>query len=162
MDFKCFKEKQRREAQLKVLAKYPHLIRALVMEKNQLPEVVEPSSPLITLLESIETADRGMIWRVKLSPSLGYNSELSFPTANALLKFLKPAQFIYGTWPAEDLRIKDFTQPVDICVLLSHCEKHPRVLRIKSRTLYLRRNGNGGVEGGNCAEEKSPPRRLAG
>lgn len=157
-----FKEKQRREAQFLVLARNPGLVRTLLMEKSQLPEVVEPSSPLISLIERIEKADRGMIWHVRLSPSLGYNSDLSFPTANALLKFLKPGPFMYGSWPADELRIKDFNQEIDICVLLAHCEKYPRVLRLSNRTLYLRRNGNGGVAGGGCEERKPQFRRLAG
>lgn len=134
-------DQARRNAQLYVMAKRPDLARAFV-RTGKLPDVVSPESPLIDLLESIEAPDRGMIWNVTLNPALGYQCTRAFPTAKALYEFLKPAEYMYGVWEAERLRIKEYTRAIRLEDLLLHSQRYPRLIRVQGVEVQARKQGD--------------------
>lgn len=76
------------------------------------PNAVRPTSPLITYLESIPPHERARMQNVRLSPTLGYQSGMRFPNAEQMLRYLKPSQWVVGTWPAESYRIQGFRRPI--------------------------------------------------
>ena len=75
---------------------------------GRLPNAVQPSSPLITFLESLTPRDRLQMVGVRLSPKLGYQSGAQFGNAEQMLRYLKPRPWVAGSWPAESCRIKSF------------------------------------------------------
>lgn len=75
---------------------------------GKMPDVVAPSSPLITYLESVSPRDRVRMTSVNLSPKLGYNSGMQFHNAQMMLNYLKPAPWMSGSWPAKSLQIGSF------------------------------------------------------
>ena len=66
-----------------------------------LPSVAKPSSPLITLLESLSPRDRSRIVGLKVGPALGYNGSRQFHTAHQALSWLIPANL--STMPASPI-----------------------------------------------------------
>lgn len=79
---------------------------------GELPNVIEPKSPLITYLESIPPRDRLHLKNVRISPKLGYQSSARFQNAAQMLNYLKPSAHMDYTWPAESCRIKSFSKPI--------------------------------------------------
>lgn len=74
------------------------------------PALIEPRSPLITLLEQYSACERLYMRGITLTPKLGYTGHLKFRDAQRLYRWLKPQprmlEFEY--WPAESRRIKQF------------------------------------------------------
>ncbi|KRW83693.1 hypothetical protein [Marinobacter sp. P4B1] len=83
---------------------------------GRLPRMVVPSSPLISLLESLSPRDRQAIRGIQLHPSLGYLGGIRFHTAEQLYRWLKPAPQMleHESWPAESYRDKRFHQKLSL------------------------------------------------
>lgn len=94
---------------------------------GQLPRMIRPSSPLITLLESLTPHQRLRYRGVRLSPALGYHTGHQFHNAEQLLRWMKPCdQMIEGEpWPAESFRDKRFAKTLTLEDLQRHCAQHP-------------------------------------
>lgn len=94
---------------------------------GQLPRMIRPQSPLITLLESMRHHERLRYRGIRLSPELGYLTGQQFHNAEQLLRWLKPSdQMIEGEpWPAENFRIKRFAGRVTVEDLQRHSAQHP-------------------------------------
>lgn len=94
---------------------------------GELPRTVKPSSPLITLLESIPPRLRQEIRGVRLSPSLGYMTGKQFHNAAQLLKWLKPDNEMLEaqSWPAESYRDKRFQKQLTLADLKAHSASWP-------------------------------------
>lgn len=80
--------------------------------RRKLPTAIRPKSPLITYLEAIPPRQRIEIKNVRLSPQLGYQSGAQFSNTQSLLNYLKPSSWMVGSWPAESVRIKQFSRPI--------------------------------------------------
>ena len=109
--------------EMKALMRSPKALMDFKMTGRK-PKAVQPTSPLIILLESISPRDRLNIIGIRLSPKLGYQSGAQFHTAAQLLNWLKPNPWIVGTWPAESCRIKMFSQKLILKDLLNHATKN--------------------------------------
>lgn len=90
---------------------------------GELPRVVKPASPLITYLESLGQAKRLNIKRVKLSPILGYQSNQEFSSAQFMLIFLKPDNYVTVNHPTNLLKIQTFTTRITDELFFSQQEK---------------------------------------
>jgi hypothetical protein len=111
--------------QIKLISQNPKAYMNYLTQ-GKLPHLVKPSSPLITLLESLTPRMRQEIRGVRLHPELGYNTNIQFNTAEQLLRYLKPNEYIKPeTSPAEQYRIKHFNKPLRVKELLAHSTKHP-------------------------------------
>lgn len=98
-------------------AEMAHLVRSpkAMMEyqmTGKTPSAVQPSSPLITFLSSLSPRERQQMTCVRLSPQLGYQTGAQFHTAEAMLRYLKPSEWVVGNWPAESFRIKQFNKTI--------------------------------------------------
>lgn len=94
---------------------------------GRLPATVRPSSPLISLLESIPPRLRLQIRGVHVGPNLGYLGGPQFHSAEQLLKWLKPAQemLVCQSWPAESRRDKRFQRRLTLKDLKPYCAAWP-------------------------------------
>ena len=112
--------------QIKYLATHPHA-HLKFQTTGQLPRMVKPASPLITLLESIPPRLRMQIRGVRLNPSLGYLTGTQFHTAEQLLRWLKPDNEMLAStsWPAESYRDKRFNRAVTLKDLQPFCSGWP-------------------------------------
>lgn len=112
--------------QLHHIATSPHAYARFQMT-GQLPATVRPTSPLITLLESLTPRERMAITGLKINEQLGYLNSRQFHTAEAALRWLKPASEMLESqsWPAESHRIKRFTRKVYLDTLLSQASRAP-------------------------------------
>jgi hypothetical protein len=90
--------------------------------KGKLPIVEQPSSPLITYLESLTTNQRLALKHVRIVPRLGYQTMAKFSNAQLLLNYLKPRTFVLGQTPASSYQIKGFTTRVT-SELFNACQK---------------------------------------
>jgi len=112
--------------QMQELARNPRAHLRFQLE-GRLPEVVKPSSPLISLLEAIPPRLRLEIIGVKVDPSLGYIGGGLFHNAEQLLRWLKPSNEMLArrSWPAESRRDKRFSKKLTLEDLKPHCSKWP-------------------------------------
>lgn len=104
---------------------------------GKLPAVVRPASPLITLLEALTARERMAITGLKVNECLGYFNSRQFHTAEAALRWLKPASEMLESqsWPAESYRIKRFIDNIYLDALVANAarvpdgllERHPRL-----------------------------------
>lgn len=92
---------------------------------GQLPKGIKPKSPLITLLESINPADRGRIVGVRVGSELGYNGTRQFHTAAQALRWIKPKEEVFDSFPAESWIIRQFHRRLTIDDLADHCANMP-------------------------------------
>lgn len=94
---------------------------------GQLPATVRPTSPLITLLEALTPRERMAITGLKVNEQLGYLSSRQFHTAEAALRWLKPASEMLESqsWPAESYRIKRFNGRVYLDALVANAARVP-------------------------------------
>lgn len=112
--------------QMHQLATNPHAYMKF-RATGEVPRTVTPSSPLITLLESIPPRLRLQIRGVRLSPSLGYMTGMQFHNAAQLLKWLKPDNEMLEarSWPAESYRDKRFNKRLTLDDLKAHAASWP-------------------------------------
>lgn len=114
--------------QMRILARNPQA-QMLFQATGRLPDVEQPRSPLIDLLERIEPRYRQMILGVTLSPALGYHSGQCFPTAEALYRWLKPSEWVDPSrYAAKSFRLAGFNQMLEVCDLLAAAKKYPASL----------------------------------
>ena len=82
-------------------------------QTGRLPRHQVPESPLISFLESLPMRELRKLQWLRLSPKLGYSTEMRFNSAAQMLRYLKPDKLmIGGDWPAESHRLKSFTLPI--------------------------------------------------
>ena len=98
--------------QIKAMMRHPQTMIEFE-QTGRLPNAVQPSSPLITFLESLPPRERLSIVNVRLHPSLGYSTSAQFANASQLLNYLKPKSWMTGSWPAESYRIRNFNKRID-------------------------------------------------
>lgn len=112
---------------------------------GKLPQLASPSSPLITLLQSINPNERRMITALRVGQSLGYTSNNLFQNAAQALSWLKPA-YSATDYPSESHQIKRFTKALTIDDLASCAQvpemikaswwsQHPQLRQAKAATL---------------------------
>lgn len=94
--------------------------------RGRLPEVDTPSSPLISLIESIPAGFRNRITNVVVGTALGYQGQHRFNNLAQALNWLKPA-YMAQSYPSESYRIKRFRDELTLQDLLNHCEIPERV-----------------------------------
>lgn len=110
-------------AEMKALIRSPKALMDYQLLGKR-PKAVQPHSPLITYLESKSPRARLEMRNVRLSPKLGYASGAAFANAEQLLRYLKPNQWVVGSWPAESYRIKSFYQRIDDALFQSVQAQH--------------------------------------
>lgn len=81
---------------------------------GRLPEGVRPQSPLISLLEKISPRDRLQIVGLCVDHRIGYGGSRTFHNAEQALKWLKPSEEVFDSFPAESWRIKAFVGPLHL------------------------------------------------
>ena len=95
---------------------------------GKLPEGLRPQSPLITLLEQIGPRDRVRIVGLVVDQRLGYGGSRTFHNAEQALRWLKPAEEVFDSFPAESWRVKTFQGPIFIESLLEAASRVPEDL----------------------------------
>lgn len=106
------------DTQIKAMLRNPKALPDFYTQ-GKLPHVIEPASPLITLLLRIAPRDRLGIRGITLGPDLGYSCGFPFANAEQLLRYVRPNRYVTGTFPAESRRIKTFQRELAIDDLLS-------------------------------------------
>lgn len=88
---------------------------------ERLPQVSTPSSPLITLIESVPVRLRSRITCVIIGPDLGYQGVHRFQSLAQALNWLKPS-YTAASYPSESWRLKRFTKHLSIGDLAPFCK----------------------------------------
>lgn len=88
---------------------------------GRLPEDRTPSSPLITLIESIPASYRNRITNVVVGPELGYQGHHRFHNLAQAMNWLKPS-YSSQNYPSESWRLNSFKGRLTIQELLKHCQ----------------------------------------
>ncbi len=106
---------------------------------GQLPRMVRPASPLITLLEAIHPRYLPHIIGVTVGPELGYSGSRTFHSAAQALQWVRPEREVLESrsFPAESWRLKNFRGKLHLEDLLDHSsdwpeqilQQHPRLRR---------------------------------
>jgi hypothetical protein len=113
--------------QMRILATRPHeLVR--YMTSGKLPAMVRPQGPLIDLLLQIRHEDLVALRQISVGPELGYFGRRTFETAAHALRWIRPDDEVYGTFPADSHRNKSRTAPVYLEDLLEACDNAPPYL----------------------------------
>ncbi len=94
---------------------------------GKLPQLAAPSSPLITLLQSINPHERRMITSIRIGQGLGYTSNQLFQNAAQALAWLKPA-YSAISYPSESHQNKRFSKILTIDDLAA-CAKVPDMIK---------------------------------
>lgn len=112
--------------QMRHLMRKPHAMLKHQMT-GELPRMIRPQSPLITLLRSLTPHDRLRYRGVQLGPALGYRCGHRFHNAEQLLKWLAPADQMLENepWPAESFRDKHFRRSLSLTDLQKASAQHP-------------------------------------
>lgn len=112
--------------QLHHIATNPHAYARFHMT-GQLPAMVRPKSPLITLLEALTPRERMAIVGLTVNERLGYLGNRQFHTAEVALRWLKPdsEMLTAQSWPAESHRIKRFAGSIYLDELVIHSSRVP-------------------------------------
>lgn len=94
---------------------------------GQLPRMIRPQSPLITLLRGLTPHERLRYRGVRLGPQLGYCCTHQFHNAEQLLRWLAPDDCMLDgePWPAESFRDKRFQKPLRIEDLQAASSQYP-------------------------------------
>jgi hypothetical protein len=90
---------------------------------GRLPQTKVPSSPLITLLESLHPRERIRIKELRIGPSLGYNGHQVFRSAEQALNWLKPSH-VQSSSVSESYKLARFSSPLTIADLAA-CAQVP-------------------------------------
>jgi hypothetical protein len=94
---------------------------------GKLPQMANPSSPLITLLRSIHPSELRLITAVRIGSALGYNSNTPFQNAAQALNWLKP-NYSAQSYPSESHQNRRFTRALTIDDL-ARCANVPEMIR---------------------------------
>lgn len=136
---------------LSLLMKRPSAMSRF-LATGALPSVAKPSSPLITLLESLSPRERSRIVGLKVGPALGYNGSRQFHTAHQALSWLIPANL--STMPAsQSWQDRRFTRRLTIGDLQA-CANVPADI---VRTWWQRHPGLQQDEHTHQSQDNSPP-----
>lgn len=110
--------------QLHLLATRPGA-HARFVQTGQLPQGVAPKSPLIDLLRALSPRDLGAIRGLRVDASLGYGGSRQFQTAAQALRWLAPDDEVFGAFPAESWRLKNFSRKLTLADLARNCPELP-------------------------------------
>lgn len=102
---------------------------------GRLPQGVVPTSPLIDLLERLGPGRLVRITGLRVGAALGYEGSRQFQTAAQAMRWLKPAQEVFGTFPAESWRNKRFQGPIYLEDLLECAASYPQSILAECRHL---------------------------
>jgi len=105
---------------------------------GKMPRGVEPHSPLITLLESIGVRNLGHIIGLTVDSRLGYSGQRTFSTAAQALHWIKPTNEVFGSFPAEEWRIKNFVKILKVENLIECCTDIPEAIRLRNSTQHTK------------------------
>lgn len=107
---------------------------------GRLPKGIRPSGPLIDLLLALSPRDRCAIVSVTVGPSLGYTGSMRFDTAEAALRWVRPADEVFDSFPADSWRDKRFTKRLYLDDLLKSAKypdglltRYPNLRRSQSK-----------------------------
>ena len=92
---------------------------------GQLPRGTKPTGPLIELLNAIGGRDRCNIRGVVVDERLGYMGTRRFETAQQAFLWVRPSDEVFGSFPADSWRIKDFVRPLTLEDLQECCTTFP-------------------------------------
>lgn len=106
---------------------------------GRLPVVIQPTSPLITLLQSLQPRERLRITSVTISAPLGYTGSRIFQNAQQALNWLVPAGSPSNV-PSLSWQDKRFRRPLTVDDLGQYatvpadvaeawCRRHPHLCR---------------------------------
>lgn len=98
---------------------------------GKLPRGTRPGSPLIDLLESLTPRERAGIHGLKVDARLGYAGSRFFHSAEQALRWLKPHDEMFESWPAESWRDKQFRKALTIDDLAACAARLPESLRAR-------------------------------
>ncbi len=116
--------------QLHLLATRPSAYARFVTT-GRLPRGVRPQSPLIDLLRALAPRDRLSIRGVVVDARLGYQGRRQFHDAQQALNWLAPSDEVFGFFPAESWRIKQFQRALTLDDLVANCSGAPAHLLLK-------------------------------
>lgn len=110
---------------------------------GEIPKLVVPQSPLITLLEKYTPRERLHMTGVRLLPKLGYTGGMTFRNAEQMYLWLKPASHMLESeyWPAESCRIKGFQKRLTEGDLTQCCDQWPQWLRADCQSALQNEKG---------------------
>ena len=114
--------------QMRLLIRSPrHMLE--YQSTGRLPRVIEPESPLITLLERVGPRARQHISGITLSPALGYQHNRTFENAELLYRWLKPHQWMapHGD-EAGRFKLACFRKSLTLTDLLDAAHSYPKWL----------------------------------
>jgi hypothetical protein len=104
---------------------------ARFLATGKLPRGVVPSSPLISFLERIAPRDLARISGVTIDERVGYQGSRVFATASHALRWLKPSPEVFGSFPAESWRIKNYSKPISWSDFARCCANIPGDIQVK-------------------------------
>lgn len=108
---------------------------------GRMPEGTRPSGPLVDLLKQIAPRDLALLIGLTIDARLGYLGSRQLRTAAQALRWVAPADEVFGSFPAESWRNKRFTSPLTVDDLVACCsrcpqgfvERYPRLRRLTPR-----------------------------
>ena len=103
------------------------------LDTGDIPFVAKPTSPLITLLESLNPRERSRIIGLQIGPALGYSGSRQFHTANQALNWLIPTN-AGSTPPSQSWQDRRFQK----CLTIEDIQAHARVPEEIVRTWWQR------------------------
>lgn len=92
---------------------------------GRLPQGIRPQSPLIALFEKIGPGRLGHFVGITVGPDLGYMGSRTFHNAAQAYRWVKPDPEVFGHFPAESWRRKDFRSELYLEDLLAHVSSNP-------------------------------------
>lgn len=113
--------------QLNHMLKRPHELQRFLLTGKP-PRGSKPSSPLIDVLDALSPRDLGLIQGLTVDSRLGYSGSRRFPTASQALRWLKPADEVFGSYPAESWQDKRFVRRITLREVLDCAAKAPEGL----------------------------------
>jgi hypothetical protein len=94
---------------------------------GELPRMVNPTGPLIAVLQKLTPRERIAIVGLQVDGDLGYSGSRVFRSAEAALRWCAPDSKMLAneSWPAESWRIKRFTAEISITDVLAKASHVP-------------------------------------
>ncbi len=92
---------------------------------GELPHGTRPQSPLIEAINRISPRDRSRMIGMTVGPSVGYSGSRRFATVAQALHWLAPKPEVFGAFPAESWRIKNFRQRLSFEDVAKCCARVP-------------------------------------
>lgn len=109
------------------LATHPHeLVRAL--QTGRLPRGERPASPLIDVLSELSPRDLQAIKGLTIDERLGYAGRRVFATGAQAFRWLKPADEVFGSYPAGSWQNKRFARRLTLSEVVACATSSPEGL----------------------------------